>query len=211
MSRSKRKEEVLQLDSFLDIITNTIGILVVICCMAAININDITYIIRTPFVHQSQKIPVFFECRSNRCIPIDKEGLHNKVDERIQQLYNKNVRLTGTKILSLLEEEEIGNAFYNVNLPKLFLENIFVLIPKGEDIGEDKNQIRRSDSNFAKIIKNIDPDKYFIFFLVRPDSFETYRAARKIIWDNNLEIGWEPLTSGKFVSFGTRGRKPKIE
>ena len=210
MGRGK-KTEVLQLDSFLDIITNTIGILVVICCMAAINVNDITYIVRTPFVHKTEKIPVFFECRNRRCVPIDKEGLHNQIDKRIKKLYKKDVRLTGSKILSLMEDEVIGDAYYNVNLPKLFLENIFVLIPKEEDIGEDVNQFRKSDSVFAQIIKNLDPEKHFIFFLVRPDSFETYREARKILWNHNLENGWEPLTSGKFVSFGTKGRKPKVE
>jgi hypothetical protein len=210
MSRKKRSET-LQLDSFLDIITNTIGILVVICCLAAINVNDITYIVRTPFVHKTEKIPLFFECRNLRCVPIDKEGLQNEIDKRIQKLYKKNVRLTGTKILSLLEDEEIGDNYYNVNLPKLFLENIFVLIPKGEEIGESKTQIRKPDSIFVETIKDLDPEKYFIFFLVRPDSFGIYREARKILWDHGIEIGWEPLTSGKFVSFGTRGRKPKVE
>jgi hypothetical protein len=210
MPRTK-KGEILQLDSFLDIITNTIGILVVICCMAAINVNDITYIVRTPFVHKTAKAPIFFECRDNRIVPIDKEGLHDIIDQRIQELYKKNDRLTGTNILALLEDKDIGNEYYNVNLPKLFLENIFVLIPKGDKIGEDKRQIKKADSVFFKNIKTLDPEKYFVFFLVRPDSFEVYRDARKIIWDQNLEIGWEPLTSGKFVSFGTRGRKPKIE
>ncbi len=210
MARTK-KTEVLQLDSFLDIITNTIGILVVICCMAAINVNDITYIVRTPFVHKTEKIPVFFECRNKRCVPIDKEGLHNEIDKRIKKLYKSDVRLTGSKILSLMEDEEIGDAYYKVDLPKLFLENIFVLIPKEEDIGEDRKEIKKTDSIFLQIIRNLDPKKHFVFVLVRPDSFEVYREARNLIWDEDLEIGWEPMTAGKFVSFGTKGRKPKVE
>lgn len=210
MSRSK-KTDVLQLDSFLDIITNTIGILVVICCMAAINVNDITYIVRTPFVHKTEKIPIFFECRNNRCLPIDKESLHNEIDKRIKKLYKGDARLTGSKILSLMEDEEIGDNYYRVDLPKLFLENIFVLIPKEEDIGETAKEIRKTDSVFAQIINNIDAEKYFVFVLVRPDSFEVYRELRKQSWNLGLEIGWEPLTPGKFVSFGTKGRKPKVE
>ncbi len=85
------------------------------------------------------------------------------------------------------------------------------LIPKGEEIGEDKSQIRSPESVFVQVIEGFDPKTHFIFFLVRPGSYEIYREVRKIIWKHDFEIGWEPLTSGKFVSFGTRGRKPKID
>ncbi len=88
---------------------------------------------------------------------------------------------------------------------------IQLLIFSGAFVEPDENQIKKSDSVIIETVKDHDPEKYFVFYLVRPDSFPIYREARKILWDHGIEIGWEPLTSGKFVSFGTRGRKPKVE
>ncbi|MFQ5646037.1 MAG: hypothetical protein ACE5GM_03825 [bacterium] len=211
MARGKGDEEVLQLDSFLDIITNTIGILVLMCCMTAININDITYIVRTPFIHHSTKMPVFFECRNNHVSHIDKEDIEAKINMRINELSKNNDQLTPGKILSLLEGEKIGNEYYHLDLPKLFLENIFVLIPRAAEIGATSSDLKKPSSSLNQMAMSLDREKFFAFFLVRPDSFEVYRAARKVFWDNSIEVGWEPLESGKFISFGQQGRKPKID
>jgi hypothetical protein len=197
----------LSFDTFLDVITNCIGVLMVITILAIINTKYMTFIVRTPFVRHSDKSPDFSECRNNRNIPINKAAIQDKLKEYVAEI--KTNRFDYSRIMQspVPQLKDVGDKFYQVDFTRLFRENILALIPKTKDTAG----IGPADLQFSYILDNIDPQQEFAFFLVRPDSYEVFREARKILWKKNVEVGWEPLSPDQTISFSAKGRKPTIE
>ncbi len=57
--------------------------------------------------------------------------------------------------------------------------------------GESIDEIQKQNSNFYKILKEISPEKNYILFLLHNDSFEIFKKARKLAWDEKIETGWD--------------------
>lgn len=212
MPRRRNNSDVgIELDSFLDVITNCIGVLVVITVLAMINTKYMTFIVRTPFVRKTEKLPILLECRKGNVIPINKIDIQQRLEVYLDEIRKNSYDYDRIAHSANLELKDVGDKYYRVDLAKLFRSNILVLVAKSEVQGESKNMLKNEDSTFQQILRGIDPQKEFAFFLVRPDSFEAFRVARKLLWAKNIEIGWEPLSEGQFVSFGSKGRRPTID
>ncbi|RLD16215.1 hypothetical protein DRI50_02445 [candidate division KSB1 bacterium] len=85
-----------------------------------------------------------------------------------------------------------------------------VLLPKPGVEGESITQIRQLNSKYNHILKSIDPKKQFIFFIVRSDSYEIFREARKLAWEKNLDVGWTPKPKDEMILFSPFGEETKI-
>lgn len=59
------------LDSFLDVLTNTVGVLMFVSLFVSLVAVESATIVRTPLVSSTQKTPQFFEIRGNRVVYID--------------------------------------------------------------------------------------------------------------------------------------------
>ena len=64
--------------------------------------------------------------------------------------------------------------------------------PISAQIGENSNQLAAAGSQFQQVLSQFNPNKDYLVFIVRPDSFEAFRAAKKQAWDAGYEVGWEP-------------------
>jgi len=208
--RGKQNIEI-NFDSFLDIITNCIGVLIVITVLAMINAKYMVFIVRTPFVRKTEKRPIFFECRRNRVIPVNKTTIQERLEAFVEEIRQNTYDYERITHSVNLELKDVGDKYYRVDLAKLFRQNILVLVPKAEFQGELPEELKREDTEFQEILQGIDPQQEFVFFLVRPDSFAAFRAARKILWNHHIEVGWEPLPEGQYISFASKGRRPTID
>ncbi|MBI5787830.1 MAG: hypothetical protein HZA78_03110 [Candidatus Schekmanbacteria bacterium] len=208
--RSKHSLEV-ELDSFLDIMTNCIGILVIIVVLAMINSSQMTFIFRTPLARKSEKEPLFFECSNGRVAYIDKVTLDKKMEE-----YRQAIHLRGLKEVEIQQMAEsklykIESEHYQLDLERLNVDNLMVLVPRKADQGESVQKLDQAESAYKKLVKGIDTEKNFVFFIVRPDSFDVFRKARKLLWDSNIQAGWEPLKAGRPITFGSVGRQAVVD
>ncbi len=209
--RRANKDINIDLDSFLDVITNCIGVLIVITVLAVINTKYMTFIVRTPFVRKTEKQPVIFECRKNRIIPVYKMEIQQKLEAYLAEMRRNSFDYDRIAHSANLELKDVGDKYYRVDLAKLLRSNILVLVPKTELQGESPKVLKDKDTEFQEVLQHINPEEEFAFFLVRPDSFEIFRAARKLLWANDIEIGWEPLSVGQYISFGATGRRPTVD
>ena len=62
-------------------------------------------------------------------------------------------------------------------------------------------------SRFWQVIDRIDPDTVYAAFIVRPDSFEVYRAVRDALHSRSIDAGWEPWQANSPIVFGRGGRQ----
>lgn len=145
--------------------------------------------------------PVTILCREGRVLHIDAENYQ----ERAQKLANFIVTrkkldrdpAAGVDGKILAEEfnksASIRDRDFEVKLevagryPRLVLK-------RREGAGETLEQLQRSGSQYQRDIGRLPPDKFYLQFLVWPDSFETYLAARKIASDRGLPAGWNATT-----------------
>lgn len=212
MARRRKKEEVqIELDSFLDILTNAIGIIIVITVMAILNSAHMTFIFRTPFVQKTEKTALLFECRNKRVAFIDKANLHEQLEAYRRQI--KKQGLTELQLRRKLQSEQykIEDTYYQADLAKFINDDLEVFIPKEDQQGENIHHLGTEDAEFKSLARQIDPQVNFAFFLVRPDSYRVFRKARKILWDLGVQVGWEPLSLGQQIIFGSKGRRAVID
>ncbi len=84
-----------------------------------------------------------------------------------------------------------------------------MLTLKSRDSGETARQILEPDSAFAKAASRIDAENQYAALLVRSDSFELFRTARRSLDKIGIEVGWEPMKNGMPIILGTSGRSVK--
>jgi hypothetical protein len=231
--RQRKPIEITQnLDSFLDILTNTVGVLMFIGLFVTLVTAQAGTIVRTPLASDSQKRPEFFEVRNNRVNPIDTESVTWKASKFINNLPRCNEPTisepgsSGSILYEYYLEQlneyqaclndrvaQVNNyrakiSYYNV---RVYLEpsssNLaYVYEPIPEEQGETPQELVKTDSTFESAIAQLDPQGDYIAFLVRPDSFEAFRAARKLAWSRGFDVGWEPMNPQREIMFGATGR-----
>jgi hypothetical protein len=66
-------------------------------------------------------------------------------------------------------------------------------------------------AGFAQVFADVPPQNYAVHFLVYPDSFPAFLAARQIPLNRNYDTGWEFYTDERPVVFSSRGSAPPAQ
>lgn len=165
-------ESLINLDSLMDIVSNIVGMLVIIGVISGLNMGSKNYIYETPLAQATEKASVYFECNGDRLIPVDSDST---------QYYTR-----------------------------IFIAHQQVLIPKAAGMGESRREIGRENSTFRKNLSTMDPDKEFLALFVRPDGFDTFRAVRKLAWENGFSVGWIPKPQFERIIFSPYGEQANV-
>jgi|GEM_PF-807433 len=222
------------LDSFLDILTNTVGVLMFIGLFVSLftfNIKNVNTekVIRTPLVSESNKIPHFFEVRDNTVIYLEKQEVEQELkrfdagfptcnqprepstfDPVIYNSYLVQLRAYQTCLRN--KAELLGSFQTTTTYYKVFYDsNQLVFQPRKDVAGESPEELTQATSEFRNILKKLDSGSDYLAFLVRADSFEAFREAREIAWKENFGVGWEPMNANAVISFGSGGRSIGVQ
>ncbi len=217
------------LDSFLDILTNTVGVLMFIGLFVALVSVEAGSIVRTPLVSDSNKNPYFFELRGNRITYIDDREVDRQINifqaslptcnepnipERISiamyEYYLQKVReynMCIENIISTLATFTGQTDYYRVT----FIESSLLYEPLAENQGETKEELRSKESEFKQMLAELNPKTDYLAFIVRPDSFAAFRSARKVAWEQGFDVGWEPYQQDNPLVFGSGGRSIGVQ
>ena len=198
--RTRRRSTSISMDSFLDIVTNVVGVMVLIAVLTVLISRDISITLGTPVLHKPPREaqPVYFECRRNRIVPIDPRSAM----ENVRTFARKH----GDSIREL-NENDVGNRYYRLKFEGYRL----VYKPRAEVQGETGVDLARPGSNYVEALTACQSDSHYPYFMVREDSFEVFRLARKIARARGLETGWMPLQSRFDLASGGSGNKPDVQ
>ena len=86
-------------------------------------------------------------------------------------------------------------------LARLTLESL------DEKVGDTISMLRRPEAEYNKRLSGLNPDKHWVCFIVREDSFEALRVARKIAKKQGFQVGWDPFESHLKIRFSSGGGK----
>lgn len=216
------------LDSFLDILTNTVGVLMFMSLFITLVAVQSSTIIRTPLAKETGKKANFFEIVGNRVIYLDTKSANKQIEEFIDSLPKcsepdytsglvdsyideiRNYRSCLENRLQQVKDFRAETKHYTVQL--VDLESIsWQYNPKSTNGGESNKQVTHTDSEYRRILAKLEPDQEYLAFLVRPDSFATFRQVREIAWKAGFDVGWEPQTPETPIIFGSNGRSVNVQ
>lgn len=218
------------LDSFLDILTNTVGVLMFIGLFVSLLAVEAGTIIRTPLKSNTNKIGHFFEVRNEEVFYLSDPQIDAKIERLFSSLpvcsrpnfsesvpsYLYDLYLQeGAKYQQCQAEryEQLKN--FRVDTGYYLVSFIngeglqYEPIPNAD--GDDKKDLRQADSQFKNTLQNLDSDVHYVAFIVRPDSFSTFRRAREIAWNQGFDVGWEPFDQSSVLVFGSGGRQIGVQ
>ena len=211
-SRARRRNTNVSqnLDSFLDILTNTVGVLMFISLfvtLIATGSSPKTRVtIQTPLSSPTDKESLWFEIEDNKVRHLNLRQVRKQELELSENLPNCNQPNNSDTdyisrqnayqscLLSILgRQSNFRASTKNYRVRTVDGGVSLQFDPASADVGENPSQLTAANSDFRQVLAQSDPKKDYLVFIVRPDSFEAFRNARKQAWDAGYEVGWEPL------------------
>ena len=211
-SRARRRNTNVSqnLDSFLDILTNTVGVLMFISLfvtLIATGSSPKTRVtIQTPLSSPTDKESLWFEIEDNKVRHLNLRQVRKQELELSENLPNCNQPNNSDTdyisrqnayqscLLSILgRQSNFRASTKNYRVRTVDGGVSLQFDPASADVGENPSQLTAANSDFRQVLAQFDPKQDYLVFIVRPDSFEAFRNARKQAWDAGYEVGWEPL------------------
>ena len=204
------------LDSLVDIVSNNLGILIILAAfMALIGLIDPLALnpldqppagpippkrLLVPWSHPTHKFPILFAVVDNRILNLDMPDFFRKLAEQPRQERPKTVTI---------RQKEVTIRFFPVTNQIYCLE--FRPVPGS---GETWSEAGKGASTWRRALARYRPEKYYYFFWVAGDSFELFREVRARLWDKQFEVGWKPVAKGRPLEIcngfeGSAGYQPQ--
>jgi hypothetical protein len=143
--------------------------------------------------------PVTFYCRQGRVALLDLPGSQNRAAKwadyqiRRRRLGDPAKGVECDKLFADFHRERFRDKNFELKLEARGRYPYIVFVER-ENWGETVDEILALGSDYREVLARIDARRFYIRFLVWPDSFEAYIAARQIASDEGLPAGWEPQT-----------------
>lgn len=220
------------LDSFLDILTNTVGVLMFVGLFVSVVAVQSATIVRTPLVSDSDKVPEFFEVRGNKVTPLEQATVNREFSNFSNSLpacYEPEIPIN-LDIYSYQYYQQQLQEYRSCNLNKIAQIRNFRLQtshyevrvnldsslglryePLRTDSGESPQELSQVSSEFHSLLKTLNPQTDYLAFIVRPDSFAAFRRAREIAWQKGFDVGWEPMQQDIPIEFSSQGRAVGVQ
>ena len=180
----------INLDSFLDVLTCLQGILMLVIISTGIDAAQTKVLIPTPMERQSNKNPMYLECRGNLIYPMDVASLAKDARTRMSQLV---LQAAGDQIKMMqgMTETRVFNDYYEVDLSYYLLGQL-VIKPRGDSTAQGFELEERStfstDNFMVRTLKTMDPEKDRIVLVVRDDSFQVFKVAQRLSFLAKMEL-----------------------
>jgi hypothetical protein len=195
----------LNLDSFLDVLTNTIGVLVFVLLFVTLSAADASVLVRTPLRQETEKSALFLEIRGGRVLFIDTEKVQRDMN-RMRSNLPDITYYTMDYVRDQIENFRTSTTNYRVEMVGVIgYTNLSLRYRAKAGAGDSLSALADSTSSFQRLLGTKPPEKFYLAFLVRPDGFEAYREARKLAWSKGYQVGWEPMTADREIFIGGSG------
>jgi hypothetical protein len=203
IKKRKHNEIVLSLDSLMDILACTVGLVIVIVVFMLIQTHGVRIQVGLPLAsdppENAKRVIILCTRDGIRCLKIDEVLLElvknmEKLENRGSPLSRIELAVEGVnkkyvedvyfeyKLIFTIEQ------FGNITIP--FLK--FKVTEKPGVTGETAEGIVASDSHFQRMLSELDPADHWLAFSVDSDSLNLFKAARRLAREKGFAVGWDP-------------------
>lgn len=199
------------LDSFLDIVTNSLGLLILVALLSAFSTQGAKISLGTPIMTDAPEgLEVnSFEIRGGRIVPIDFEPFDSDLRAFFSRSYAEQIAFA-----EQYNPRGVTNGFHRLELHPgeagpLGIGGSYALIPQEGVKGDTVEDLLDPGSDLGRRLAQLDHQKQWLFFFVRSDSFEQLREVRRIVSELGFQVGWTPVRLEDILRFGPGGRSPR--
>ena len=191
----------LNLDSLVDIVSNNVGILVILAVFMGMfsvikkseqtpqkeqqyeNIEKI----KIPWSHASQKNNLLFLLRDDRILYLDRALVYQNLKKYLssKETLPKQIRLNQYSIKLTTGS---GHAHCLEFLPS-------------PGAGQWWHQLSEHEGLLQILMKKYPPEENYFYFWVDPKSFDLFREIRGALWNQQFEVGWKPVRKDSKLSY----------
>jgi hypothetical protein len=208
---ARHRPEPGNLDSFLDIMTNVVGVLVFVLLFVTLAAADATVLVRTPLRSETDKQPIYFEAAAGHVIYVESPRGNEEVDSFLTGL----PRISWYNLSYVLDRVDA----FSAQTPNYTIDFTGSPLARGMGVrwrvrpgaGERVKVVKDTASAYQHVLRTLDPDTAYLAFIVRPDGLEAFRAARDVATRHGLSSGWEPFEYERDLVFGSSGRQVGVQ
>jgi len=199
-------KNLISLDSLTDIVSNSVGILIIFAVINLIHDNNKTYQLEIPIEHATELSPVFFISKDDKILHMDTNTLFSNAALQATSGAASNKQLFPLNYFGLAGkiDRDNGISFY------------------ARDTSEwNKFQdIEKRQSDLRKVFNDINPKTQFAYFFVYDNSedgnsvgsgFEAFRKAREYLKGHTVKSGWQPVNSEAPTHICDRSYSPRCD
>ncbi|RTZ65695.1 MAG: hypothetical protein DSZ29_03965 [Aquificaceae bacterium] len=184
---------IISVDSLTDIISNSVGILIIFAVISLINDNNKAYQLEIPIEHSSDLSPVFVIAKNDALLVLNTDKLFTNAAMQATEGAAKRKRSFPLDYGHLLGEidKRKGLIFH--------VEDI-----EGSKDWHHFNTLEKPTSALKDQLSLINPKKQFAYFFVYDEvgessisgsGFEAFRKAREYLKSRGVKSGWKPVDS----------------
>jgi hypothetical protein len=210
MRRRRAPGEILfSLDSFLDIVTNVVGVLVLVAIVTVLSSGNIS----VPFAGTAMQTPgpsaerALFECVGGEIYFVDEEANGRRVLDEVTA--SGMAAGAPEDIMTLLDEHDVGDETFRVRATRVEGAVAWVYALRPEARGEDVAALGAKESSYQRRLAAL-PRPGFAYFVVHDDSFDVFKKARDLARARGLSVGWHPVAGRdplRIAANGSLGRR----
>ncbi len=191
-------KQFINVDSLTDIVSNSVGILIILAVVTLIHDNSKAYQLEIPIEHQSELSPVFIIAKDDKLIVLDTDKIFSNA-----AMQATDGAAGGRRIFPL----EYGQLFGQI-------DDQHGIIFHAQDIEGSKDwhhftTLEKKNSELQQQLNKIDPKQQFAYFFVYDEvgesnisgsGFEGFRMAREYLKSRHIKSGWKPVDSNNPAS-----------
>ena len=181
-------KNLISLDSLTDIVSNSVGILIIFAVINLIHDNNKTYQLEIPIEHRTELSPAFFIIKNDSILALDTDVLFSNATLQATRGAATNERIFALDYFDVLGkiDQNKGISFYARDTEKW---------PTFQELG-------KPNSSLTKALNKLDAKKQFAFFFVYDSNdnddasgsgFEAFREAREYLKARRIKTGWQPV------------------
>ena len=141
--------------------------------------------------------PIVLICREGKIAVVNQpklEGIAQTVLRKMQKR-GETETVDCSKLVEYFDTHSIDDGY--IRLKAKVINGVPQLVINfTERGGETVEKIERRSSVFQGMLRKIDPQKYYLRFLVWSDSFDVYLVARQLAAERDVMAGWIPYDKG---------------
>ncbi|MCK5895988.1 MAG: hypothetical protein KAG20_04230 [Cocleimonas sp.] len=199
-------KQLLNVDSLTDIVSNSVGILIILAVVTLIQDNSTAYQLEIPIEHQSELSPVFMIAKDDALLILDTDQIFANAAFQATKGVASNKRIF---------QLEYGQLSGQIDEKKGLIFHV-------QETNDDEswyhfNHLEKKNSALQQRLNAIDPKKQFAYFFVYDEvgesnisgsGFESFRNAREYLKNRQVKSGWKPVDSENPASICDLGFSP---
>jgi hypothetical protein len=195
------------LDSLVDIVSNSVGILVILAVFTALlSITEAPPEApesaapeeellsiekkRLPWSPPSQKSSLLFVLQDNRLLYLDRIAVYQSLQEEIDP---------SADVSSI----EVQLPEFRAELSPQSTQNHCLQFFPEQGAGQWWGEVSGSSGKLPQLLAQHSPSETYLFFWVDGASFELLRDIRDWAWDQNFDVGWKPINPQSSLRYCT--------